>query len=267
MNEQTSTLEMRGFTVDEAIAKGLEQLGLTQDEVEVEIIEEGSRGLFGLGARQALVRITVKQPHTGAPPTTETTSQTPPQTEPEKPAESPTSSATETETAPPEPAISPSEEEQDEVLTIARETVQELLDKMHIQAKVTTSYLETEGHHRKPGILVEINGKDLSILIGRKAETLNALQLITRLMVGKELSRSVNLLVDVQGYRKRRKEQLTRLARKMADQAIRTGKRQTLEPMPPYERRIVHLELRDNPHVETLSVGEDPRRKVTIIPK
>ncbi len=114
---------------------------------------------------------------------------------------------------------------------------------------------------------MDINGKDLSILIGRQAETLNALQYIASLIVGKELGHSLPLIVDVEGYRKRRQQQVRYLARRMAEQAVKTGKRQVLEPMPANERRIVHIELRDNPDVTTESVGEEPRRKVTIIPK
>jgi spoIIIJ-associated protein len=112
-----------------------------------------------------------------------------------------------------------------------------------------------------------VHGDDLSILIGPKAETLNALQYITHLIVGKELGRSVPLVVDVEGYRERRALQIRRLARRMAEQAVKSGRRQALEPMPANERRLVHIELRENPDVTTESVGEDPRRKVTIIPK
>jgi spoIIIJ-associated protein len=158
--------------------------------------------------------------------------------------------------------------EEDEVLTVARETVVELLQKMHIDADVTAVYQEQEEDRRhRPNVMVEINGDDLSILIGRQAETLNALQYITRLIVGKELNRGVDLEVDVQGYRIRRNEQLRRLARQMADQAARTGKRQYLEPMASDDRRIIHIELRNHAQVFTESMGEGDRRKVTIVPK
>jgi spoIIIJ-associated protein len=116
-------------------------------------------------------------------------------------------------------------------------------------------------------VSVDVNGDDLSILIGRRAETLNALQYITSLIVSKEIGRYVPIIVDVEGYRVRREGQLRQLARRMADQAIKTGRRQILEPMPANERRIIHIELRENPKVSTESVGEEPRRKVTIIPE
>ena len=116
-------------------------------------------------------------------------------------------------------------------------------------------------------VMVDIQGKDLSILIGRRSETLNALQYITSLIVSKELNRWVPLMIDVQGYRSRRERQLRQLGRRMADQAVQTGKKQVLEPMPANERRVIHLELRDNAYVTTESTGDEPFRKVTIVPK
>jgi len=115
-------------------------------------------------------------------------------------------------------------------------------------------------------VLVNINGNDLGILIGKKAETLNALQYIASLILNKRLGHSTTLVVDVQGYRERRQNQIRQLARRIADQAVKTGRKQVLEPMPANERRIVHMELRDYAGVRTESVGEDPHRKVTIIP-
>jgi spoIIIJ-associated protein len=112
-----------------------------------------------------------------------------------------------------------------------------------------------------------VRGDDLSILIGRRAETLNALQYIAGLIVSKELGRSLSLIIDVEGYRSRREGQLRQLARRMADQAVKTGRRQVLEPMPANERRIIHIELRQHSGVTTESIGEEPRRKVTILPK
>ncbi|MDP3721309.1 MAG: R3H domain-containing nucleic acid-binding protein, partial [Anaerolineaceae bacterium] len=101
----------------------------------------------------------------------------------------------------------------------------------------------------------------------RRSETLNALQYIASLIVSKELGRWVPMMIDVQGYRKRRDRQLRQLGRKMAEQAIQTGRRQVLEPMPANERRVIHLELRNHPEVITESMGEEPYRKVTISPK
>ena len=195
MNNLNQSLETSGLTVEDAITHGLAQLNLARDAVKIEIIDEGSKGLFGLGSRDALVRLTPLQATTQPPAPTVT------QPEPVlQPAEASNEGEEEEETESPEEG----EEmvlEEDEALTVARETVTELLQKMHVDADVTAVYQPQEDERRnRPSILVEINGDDLSILIGRQAETLNALQYITRLIVGKELNRGVDLEVDVQGY-------------------------------------------------------------------
>ena len=137
---------------------------------------------------------------------------------------------------------------------------------MGFVATVTAYHGEPDDERSRVPLNVDITGDDLSILIGPRAETLNALQYISNLIIGKELGRSVPLVIDVEGYRKRRAQQLERLANQMADQAVKSGRRQLLEPMPANERRLVHIALRENLDVETESIGEEPRRKVTIVP-
>jgi spoIIIJ-associated protein len=114
---------------------------------------------------------------------------------------------------------------------------------------------------------VDIRGNDLSVLIGRRSETLSAFQYVASLIVGKESQQFVQLIVDVEGYRDRREKQLIQMAKRMADQVAKSGRRQMLEPMPSSERRIIHIALRDHPDVKTESTGEEPYRKVTILPK
>jgi len=225
----------------------------------VEVLDTGSRGLFGLGSRQARIRLSLKSPVSAGPVIT---GQQP---------------AAEVPSRAPAPRPSKVEEfeilevgeegEDDHSLRVARETVSELLEKMKVRAKVFTHYGEVDDPKNPRPILVEIRGDDLSILIGRRSETLMALQYISSLIVGKELERWVPLLVDVEGYRARRERQLRQLARRMAEQAISTGRRQVLEPMPANERRVIHLELRNHPDVMTESIGEEPNRKVTIVIK
>ena len=127
------------------------------------------------------------------------------------------------------------------------------------------------GEPDEPGdprpMLLDIRGDDLGGLIGRKGETLAALQYITRLIVGKELGDYLPIVVDVEGYRARRERQLRQLARRMAEQAVERGRTMTLEPMSPAERRIIHLELRDHQRVFTESIGEGENRKVTVVPR
>lgn len=230
---ERTTLEVIAPSVEEALARGLEQLSVSQDMVDLEVLDEGNRGFLGFGARQVRVRLTLKQ--TGDPvasPVENTASET----------------------------------GDDPLLNFSAQTARELLGKMKLPAKVSAAYGEPDESGDTP-ILIDIRGDELSILIGRRAETLNALQYILGLIVSKEAQHWVQVVVDVEGYRARREKQLRQLARRMADQAVRTGKRQILEPMSSAERRIIHLELRDHPDVTSESIGEDPARKVTILLK
>ncbi|MEJ5201111.1 MAG: RNA-binding cell elongation regulator Jag/EloR [Anaerolineales bacterium] len=248
MEDGKTMLEVIGPTVEDAIEMGLDQLGLPREAVEVEVLDPGSKGVFGLGGRQARVRLTFGMIKKEAVSDTGTVQKI--ETERE-------SLSLDTLTA----------EENQRSLQVASMVVRDLLERMHVRAKVSARYLQVPDEVEQPTVLIEIQGNDLSILIGRRSETLNALQYLTNLIVGKELGRWVPVLIDVQGYRARRERQLRILARRMAEQAIHTGRRQVLEPMPPDERRLIHLELRDHPHVTTESIGEDPNRKVTIVPK
>lgn len=253
MTEERTNLEVIAPTVEEAIEKGLADLAMSIDDVEIETIDEGSKGLFGLGGRQARIKITIK----GQLPSPITVKAKKPVRVVEK-------------VSPPEKIGEPkpvSSNGEDPILRTARETVSELLEQMHTHAQVTSTFMDTPDDKGQIGVLVEVTGEDLSVLIGRKTETLNALQYITSLIVGKRLEKWIPLVIDVEGYRSRRERQLKQLALKMAEQAVTTGRRQTLEPMPANERRIVHLALRDHPQVTTESTGEEPFRKLTILPK
>jgi spoIIIJ-associated protein len=253
MNEHT-TLEKIAPNVDEAIAQGLAELGLDKAAVDVEVLDEGSRGLLGIGGRQARVRLTVRQvqtePAAGLPE------------KPKKTQAAPQSPATEG-TEPTEADFSVLD---DNLLFVSRQTVAELLEKMKVPARIEVRYGDPDEEGQRP-VLVDIHGDDLGVLIGRRAEILNAMQYIVNLIVSKQVEHWVQVVVDVEGYRARRERQLRQMANRMADQAIKTGRRQVLEPMPASERRVVHLELRDHPKVATQSIGEEPARKVTIVPK
>jgi spoIIIJ-associated protein len=245
MSEERTKLEVIAPSVEEAIEKGLSELGLSEEEVDVDVLDEGKKGLLGLGTRQARVALKIKS-SAGKP---------------EQSAEI----VRKTEALPEESVAKESPTEENEAVSIARETINIILEKMHVTADVSVKMGEDDGN-RVAAILIDIEGKDLSFLIGRKAETINALQYITSLIVGRELGRWVPLQIDVEHYRQRREEELRTLARRIAEQVIKTGRKQVLEPMPPNERRIIHIELRGNPKIETESVGEDPHRKVTVRP-
>jgi len=244
MSEERTKLEVIAPSVEEAIEKGLRELGLTIDDIDVDILDEGKKGLLGIGIRQARVALKIKSP-AEAP------------SEEQKLMEKKDQLPSEPKAAEEQP------DEESEAVSIAKETINIILEKMRVMADVSVRMGEADANRVAP-VLIDIEGKDLSFLIGRKAETINALQYITGLIVGRELGRWVPLQIDVQRYRKRREDELRTLARRTAEQVVSTGRKQMLEPMPPNERRIVHIELRENPKVETESIGEDPHRKVTI---
>ena len=254
MNERT-TLERIAPTVEEAVAEGLTELGLNAEAVDVEILDNGSRGLFGVGSRQARVRLTVKTLASG----------------PDLGAEKSGSTQAKVSSRSDKKASMEASEDafsvlDDNLLFISRQTVAELLEKMKVPAHIEVRYGEPDEEGQRP-VLVDVQGDDLSVLVGRRAEILNALQYIVNLIVSKQVEHWVQVVIDVQGYRARHERQLRQVAQRMADQAMKAGGRQVLEPMSASDRRIIHLELRDHPSVTTQSVGEEPTRKVTIVPK
>jgi spoIIIJ-associated protein len=284
MSDRT-TLEIIAPTVEEALAQGLAQLGLPATAVSVEVLDTGNKGLFGLGGRQVRVRLTVNPPG-GAPtppapaavaaPAAKMPRAASPRREP-RPAGSRSRSdeaASSKGSAPvtrrePQPAgssaVELSPDGHDAVLDKAEATISKLLYHMGLQAQVSAHYGEARDDRRP--IMVDIRGSDLGILIGRHGETLDAFQYVASLMVGRETGTFVHLVVDVEGHRDRREQQLRQLAQRMAEQVLKTGRKLTLEPMTAAERRIIHIELREHPAVTTQSMGEDPHRKITILPK
>ncbi len=224
MEGAAKSIEVSAPTVEEAIAKGLAELGKVEDEVEIEVLSPGSRGMLGIGAKDALVRLSFVEPEKEAPPLEQSVEQ------------------------------------------IAKETLQELLTKMGVKAQVTIRPEEEMPQDEDaPPFILDIIGDDLGVLIGRHGQTLEALQYITRLIVSREMQRWVNLVIDVEKYKTRREQLLRQLAQRMAEQVSFGHQPIALEPMPPHERRIVHLTLRDHPIVTTKSIGKGDQRKVTIV--
>lgn len=273
MAERT-TLEIIAPTVEEAIAQGLAQLGLTADAVSVEVLDAGNKGLFGLGKPQVRVRLTVVPPPGTEIPAAEPKVRQPEpviesKKEPKKEAKRVEPEARQTERGPEKPAAPKEVDEQpehDALLDHTEAVISKMLYLLDLEAQVSAHYGATERDGRR-NIHVDIRGKDLSVLIGRRSETLSAFQYIASLIVGKETQQFIQLIVDVEGYRDRREKQLIQMAKRMADQVAKTGRRQTLEPMPSSERRVIHIALRDHPDVKTESTGEEPYRKVMILPK
>lgn len=229
MQEGRRSLEVSGRTVDEAVDKALNELGADPDQVVTEVLSQGSRGILGLGGEQARVRVTLLD--------------TPGYPEEAPAEESPESRA--------------------EISKVGVEVLGDLLRHMGIRATVL---VREQSADKSAPVVLDVQGEDLGMLIGRQGETLRDLQYITKLIASRKLQRWVNIVVDVAGYKVRRERVLTELAERMAERVVADGRPITLEPMPPHERRIVHMALRNHKQVTTESTGEGRRRKVVISP-
>ncbi len=274
---ETDAIEVRGEDVETAIVAGLRRLGLGRDEVIIAVEDEGRRGFLGIGGREAVVRLTpVVRPSSGRPPAV---------AEEAIPGEAPAGAAAagpdiesimpppgSPETAPASPAaseetVTPAKPEPDEQELAAVEIVQGLLRHMQIAASVSTRYTEPDDMTGKRLLVLDVQGDDLGELIGPRGEVLSDFQYVARLMAGHRLNQRADFLVDVDGYRQRRQDALAKLARRMAGKAVKRGRPVTLEPMSPYDRRIIHLTLRGDESVYTESTGQGNQRRVRIFPK
>ncbi len=282
--------EFTGRTVEEAIETGLTALKLSRNEVEIEIQEEGRTGVFGMGSRLATVRITPSNPDSSPQsPAIEEVIETAdssdsalvpePSPEPTLIAETVVEIQTQTEdTAIEETAIDPVAEsdwpseidvemtEEEEVIAISQDFLQNMLDLMGLKTQVESTVVEPESDSREPTYYFNIEGEDLGSLIGRRGETLDAIQYLVRLVVNRYMHNWPRIEVDVEHYKERRELSLERLANTMADKAVREDRAVVMEAMPARERRLVHIALRNRDDVYTESVGEGENRKVSIIP-
>jgi spoIIIJ-associated protein len=264
-NRERRSVVASGKTVEDAAAIGLKMLGVRRDQVDIEVLNEGSRGVLGFGAENAQVRLWVKLPPKPKPAQ--------PVAKPPQPAAQPPQPAPKPPQPKPEPVRSTPDKIEPETSSQApaqagREILQDILNLMGVKASVEMKLgyeLAEEGEAPPP--VLNITGDDLGVLIGRRGENLSALQYLVRLMVSHRLKHWTDLVVDVEEYRVRRHRALVSLAQRVAEQVAKTGRSQALEPMPAYERRLVHMALRNHPDVSTHSVGEGERRKVTVIPK
>ena len=214
-------LEISARSVEAAIHQALEQLGVSQDEVEVTVLSEGKTGILGLGAEEARIRV--------------------------------------------RPLV-PTLEKISDTAETAKGVLETLLSKMGVPASVIPRTLPPE-IGITTDIAFDIKGDDLGILIGRRGETLTCLQYVVRLIIAQERKIWPSIFIDVDGYRERRYKALRSLALRMAEQVKVKRTPFTLEPMPAYERRIIHLTLADNLDVTTESTGMGEARKVVISPK
>ncbi len=242
-------IEVTANSVDAAISKGLAELNATPGDVMIEVLEEPNTGLFGFGAREARVRI-VLIGRRKAEEREETVEEA--RKEPDA------------QESFPLPAVS--EDEMDEDAVVGRQVLVELLEKMRIDAQVNVHRADDDDEE-DPHWMLNVSGKHINRLIGRRGETLSCLQHVVRLICSRRLERRANVIVDVAGYKTGRSKRLRGLAQRMAKQAVQQGRTITLEPMHANERRIIHLTLRGRQDVLTRSVGEGRTRKVTIVPQ
>jgi spoIIIJ-associated protein len=282
--------EFSGKTVEEAIDSALARFGVPRDALNVEVLNKGSRGILGFGSEPALIRVSLKSaPATASQSSSVATAQ-------------PDAATVETAQPAPVDAVAPTQVDDagvdspiqtdvasgtttagkttagtdaeatpdatdDELVAMSSELLAKLVNLMGFEAEIAASWQEPDEEDNQPYLLLDIRGDDLGALIGRRGETLASLQYLLRLMVNQRLRQWKNIVVDVEQYKRRRVNQLTQLAQRMAQQVIDTDRSVTLEPMPANERRIIHLALRDDPQVFTESIGEGERRKVSIMPR
>ncbi|MEM7034386.1 MAG: RNA-binding cell elongation regulator Jag/EloR [Chloroflexota bacterium] len=261
-------VEITGKTVEEAIQAGLSQLNLTEADVDVEIVQEGSRGIFGFGAEEAVVKLTPKsdtttiEADTASMDTATVSNKLPQAHENETEAEIPEEPQAEVLSNTVDESIP------DTVQQRAKEVLETLLEKMSVPAEVVIrSGEDLVEEDEEPPLSLDIVGNDLGVLIGRRGETLRSLQFIVRQILSKEEGHWVPVIVDVESYLVRRRKSLKQLADRMAEKVISSNRKVTLEPMTGQERRIIHLQLRDHEDVYTQSIGEHERRKVVIYPR
>ena len=260
-----SYIDVTGKTEEEAIRKALQQLQMDRDDVSVEILERAKSGFLGIGSSPARVRVTYGQEEPEAPAATVQPEKKPekkpepkPQPKPQQPkpqkAEAP-KAAPKAEEAPAAPV---QESCQDDNVRRITEFLTGLLEHMDSPAQVKVS--ETE----KGRYSVVLEGQKLGQLIGRRGETLDAIQQLTNYAVNSGREKRIRVHVDAENYRAKREQSLESLARKVAAKVTRYRRSVTLEPMNAYERHVIHAALQDVPGVNTYSIGSEPNRRVVV---
>ncbi len=204
----SKSIEKSAKTVEEAIRLALAELGLNKEDIKYEVIEEGSKGIFGIGAKNAVVKVT--------------------------------------------PAVN--------LESRARDFLSDVFATMGLRVELDI---------KSDGKLMKINliGDNMGIIIGKRGDTLDALEHLVNLCVNKGDGEYVKVILDTENYRARREQTLIKLAKNLASSVTRNGRKITLEPMHSNERRIIHATLQNNANVDTFSIGDEPNRKVVIAPK
>ncbi len=260
--------EKWGNDVDTAVDLALAELKATRDEVEVTVLEQPSKGFFGIGAKLALVRVERKKPVQEEEPVSDKVvkeskpvkenraEQKKPQKN-QKPAKRSEKKAEKKE----EPMKSSIEKEIGDLPPvdehIALDFLKEVTEQMGLDIEISAKADEEN-------VFVNIRGKDSGTVIEKRGQTLDAIQYLTSLVVNKDNSNYVRVVVDAENYRAKREKTLEKLANRLADKVVKTKRSVRLEPMNPYERKVIHATLQSNPRVTTRSEGQDPYRRVII---
>lgn len=236
------TLEKSARTEDEAIALALKELGMDRDDVSVEIVERAKSGFLGIGASPAVIRVSYEVPDEEVKPAPKVAA-APAAKAPKAPAAPKAAAA---------PADEPAEYAQ------IRQFLTGLLERMGVTAEMEFSPRENGG------VNVSLSGNGMGAIIGRRGETLDAIQHLTNYVVNRGNEKHMHISVDAECYRSKREESLTRLAEKMAEKAIKYKRSMALEPMNSYERHVIHTALQNYPGVTTSSTGVEPNRRVVV---
>ncbi len=205
---QKHSIEKKAKSVNEAIDAALAELNAAREDVTVEVVEEGAKGFLGLGAKEAVVRVSLK----------------------------------------------------DASLQCAKTFLGDIFEAMNLEVAIDAEKDEN-------GIHMELSGDNMGIVIGKRGDTLDSLQYLTSLVINRDSEDYIKVSIDTENYREKRSEALLALSARLAEKVTKTGKKFTLEPMNPYERRIIHSNLQNSETVTTYSIGEEPYRKVVISPK
>lgn len=265
-------IDVTGKTEEEAIQNALRQLGLDRDDVSVEILERAKSGFLGLGSCPAKVRVSYgpeEEEEAPAAPASEPQEvrqeerPKPPKAEKKprqerRPAETPAVPAEKAPAEPSAPVVDLGEEVDDEKAQAIRKFLSGLLEQMENTAEIHV-YLLEKGRYK-----VILEGKNLGALIGRRGETLDAIQQLTSYAVNRSGSGRVRVQLDAENYREKREQSLQHLARKVAAKVTKYHRSVTLEPMNAYERHVIHTALQDVPYVTTYSTGTEPNRRVIV---
>jgi len=268
MDKRMTSVEIQAYSVEEAIRLALEQLGLSEDAVEIEVLSDAGPDEDA----EALVRVTAKG-MASQPIPSAVSSGGGPRRQPgprRVPGDRPSSRGpAQRPERPSERTINLDRVDAEEEVQV-KEVVRELLGHMGVEADVVAvdnpSSLALTAED-PPTIFIEILGRDLGMLIGRRGDNLSQLQYMVNLLCNKKVGEWKRVVVDVEGYRVRREESLIGLAERVARQVSRTRRPMVLEPMPPNERRIIHITLREHPDVQTESNGEGANRRITVMPR